>query len=116
MSLQSRILRDYRSLHPRHTLRETSIQLDIQLTRVFRIYNGAPMKLEEYERFHEAVYGAGASTGFEGSFRRVTEALARNLAPGELTKVTAILERQLHWHNLRNDGKTLETHQTASIA
>lgn len=98
MNLQSRILREYRELHPRHTLRETSQLTGIQLTRVFRLFNGHAMKLEEYERFHRAVYGGSEAGARTGGFLRATEAVARLFAPRELARITAQLERQLSWH------------------
>ena len=51
MSLQTKILNDFRQRFPTETLREIAALTDIQLTRVFRLMNGAPMKLEEYEAF-----------------------------------------------------------------
>ena len=55
MSLQSRVLKEYRQHYPLHTLREISALTGIQLTRVFRLMNGAAMKLEEFELFNEAI-------------------------------------------------------------
>lgn len=116
MCLQTRIIKEYRELFPRYTLRETSAQTGIQLTRIFRIYNGAPMKLGEYELFHEIVHGATASTGLDGPFRRVTEALARSLSRKDLDRVTAHLDRQFQWHQIIHSGKSYEKYETSVIA
>lgn len=109
MCLQTRILEEFRSLYPRNTLRETSLQTGIQLTRVFRIYNGAPMKLAEYERFHELVYGRSASPGLEGSFKRATESIVRLFPPKELDKITTLLERQLQWYQLIHSAASYQS-------
>lgn len=51
MNLQETILKQYQSTFNNPPLRETSERTGIHLTRVFRIINGAPMKLHEYESF-----------------------------------------------------------------
>jgi hypothetical protein len=104
MSLQNRILKEYRTLYPHHPLRETARLTGIQLTRVFRLFNGAPMKLEEYERFHQVVHGEHANSLMDGPFRRVTESLARTFDRQDLSKITAFLERQLQWHHIIHGG------------
>lgn len=116
MCLQNRILKEYRSIFPRFTLRETSAQTGIQLTRIFRLFNGSAMRLDEYERFHQVVYGDSAASGLNGSFRRVTESIARNMSPIDLRKIVEMLEQKLHWHQLINQGNTTETIQGADIA
>lgn len=105
MCLQTRILKEYRSLYPHITLRETAAQTNINLTRIFRLYNGSAMKLEEYERFHEAVYGASTKQG-DGNFRRITEVISRNFNRDELIKVTEILERHVRWNQLVKEPQT----------
>lgn len=116
MCLQNRILKEYRSNFPRFTLRETSAQTGIQLTRIFRLFNGSAMKLDEYERFHKVVYGDSASSGLNGSFKRVTESIARNMTPIEISKIVSMLNRQLQWHQLLNQGNSTEVIQGLDIA
>lgn len=48
--LQKSILLDYRDHFPKESLREVSEKTQIQLTRIFRIFNGSTMKLDEYEK------------------------------------------------------------------
>lgn len=55
MELQKKILQDYKTLYPNESLRETSSRTAIQLTRVFRLFNGSAMKLAEYEAFHRLI-------------------------------------------------------------
>ena len=116
MCLQTRIINEYRTLFPRYTLRETSAQTGIQLTRIFRIYNGAPMKLGEYEVFHSLVHGASASTGMQGAFRRVTEVITRTFSHKDIEKVTLMLERQLQWHELVHSGQPARNFDQAVMA
>lgn len=55
MSLQEKIIYQYKQLYPNDTLREISFKTNIQITRVFRLLNGKKMRLEEYESFHSAI-------------------------------------------------------------
>ena len=55
MKLQKQVLDQYLELFGRPTLKEISNATGIQLTRVFRILNGRPMKLFEYEIFESLV-------------------------------------------------------------
>lgn len=100
MSLQSRVLNEYRQKFPNHTLREISALTGIQLTRVFRLMNGAGMKLEEFEQFSEAI-GQKAEIGFHGgAFHRNVQLAQRVLHDGELKKLTHLIERHIQWHQL----------------
>jgi hypothetical protein len=51
MKLQQKIIKQYKQKYPHHTLQKISNLTGIQLTRVFRIFHGRPMKLTEYEAF-----------------------------------------------------------------
>lgn len=52
MCLQNQILRLYKDNYPKSTLQSISEQTGIQITRVFRIFNGSEMKISEYEIFN----------------------------------------------------------------
>jgi hypothetical protein len=100
MSLQSHILSQYRHQFPRHTLREIAHVTGIQLTRVFRILNGAPMKLEEYERFHLALGSDEFIPTEQTAFQHAATKATKILAQAELAKLALMLERHLTWHEL----------------
>lgn len=55
MDYQEAILKEYRETFPDKTLKTTSAETGIQMTRVFRIFNGSPMKLREYEAFEKTI-------------------------------------------------------------
>ncbi len=100
MSLQNRVLSEYRQLYPQHTLRETSLQTGIQLTRVFRLMNGAAMKLEEFESFSNAI-GLKSQAEFQGgAFQRCALKAQQVLNEIELNKLTELIGRHIHWHIL----------------
>lgn len=52
---QDSIIRRFRSAFPDKTLRAISEETGIQQTRVFRVFNGAEMKLKEYEAFEKVL-------------------------------------------------------------
>lgn len=55
MNLQKRIIRDFKEYYPNHTLKMISDETGIQITRVFRIFNGQEMKLKEFEALNEKI-------------------------------------------------------------
>lgn len=55
MKLQDHILKRYRKNFPEHTLKEISETTGLQITRVFRIFNGSEMKVSEFEAFQNAL-------------------------------------------------------------
>lgn len=55
MNLQNAIIKQYKENYPNDKLKEISQKTNIQITRVFRILNGAEMKLSEYESFNHAI-------------------------------------------------------------
>lgn len=55
MSLQEITIKRYLEQFPNQSLREISTNTNIQITRVFRLLNGSPMKLMEYEAFERVI-------------------------------------------------------------
>lgn len=55
MSYQQNILKKYREIFPKKPLRVTSQETGINLTRVFRIFNGSEMKISEFEAFENVL-------------------------------------------------------------
>lgn len=51
MKLQQSIIKKFKQTYPQKNLIEISKMTGIQKTRIFRIFNGSPMKLSEYEIF-----------------------------------------------------------------
>ncbi len=100
MDLQTRILKDYRALYPGRPLRVTADQTGIQLTRVFRIFNGSPMKLHEYECFHRLVHGDPGAGSHDGAFKRACEEMLRTFGKTDLDLAARQLEKRVRWHRL----------------
>ena len=56
MNLQAKVLENYLNLFGQEqTLKQISSHLGIQVTRVFRIFNGYEMKISEFEKFQNAL-------------------------------------------------------------
>jgi hypothetical protein len=53
MQSQETLLKRYKEVYPRDTFQNISDKSNIQITRVFRIFNGSEMKLKEYLSINE---------------------------------------------------------------
>lgn len=95
MSLQSKTIHRYRQFFPQDTLREVSSRTGIQITRVFRLFNGKNMKVGELEAFESAVTLKMAETpGYLRITNLVEESLAL-LTSEELEVISNYMERKL---------------------
>lgn len=54
-SLQKKTLDEYKRIFPKDSLKIISKKTNIQITRVFRIFNGSEMKVKELESFLEVL-------------------------------------------------------------
>jgi len=55
MTLQASTIDQYKTVYPNDKLKDIADKTKTQITRVFRILNGAEMKLCEYERFNQVI-------------------------------------------------------------
>ena len=91
MSMQKIVLKQFHESFPHAKLKEISEKTGIQITRVFRILNGAEMKVTEMERFQEAVSGTKANQGFVELSKRC----ALNLSEGKRKFIQGMMEQSL---------------------
>jgi hypothetical protein len=95
MSLQNKTIQRYRLFFPEETLREISARTGIQITRVFRLFNGKPMKLGEFEAFEKAINN---KMDYHPNYSRLTllaEEAFSSLSAAELEKVIDYIERKI---------------------
>lgn len=95
MNLQKRTLERYRQLFPLETLREISARTGLNITRVFRLYNGKTMKVGELEAFENAITKRLAENP---SYARLTDAVDQAstiLTNDELGKIAEFIERKV---------------------
>ena len=53
--IQHNLIRSYKSLFPKETIKQTALKNQIQQTRVFRIFNGSEMSISEYEKLNLSI-------------------------------------------------------------
>lgn len=95
MSLQKRTLARYRQYFPTETLRETSARTGIQITRVFRLFNGKTMKVGELEAFENAIHVKIAENPAMALLSQSVEEAGAVLTNDELLKVTDYVQRKV---------------------
>ena len=78
-NLQESILNEYKLHFPHDTLRDIAEKTDIQITRIFRLFNGSSMKLGEYETFK-----AQLPKKYTSEFNKLAHACTENLTARRL--------------------------------
>lgn len=95
MTLQQKTLQRYRQLFPNETLRETSARTGIQITRVFRLFNGKIMKVGELEAFEKAVNNRLTENPSFAKLSSVVEDAQTILTNDELAKIAEYIARKV---------------------
>lgn len=90
-TLQNSIIKNYKTYFPNDTLKDISNKTNIQLTRVFRIFNGSEMKLCEYEKL-EIVIDRKISAN---DFCSVARECFSSLSQGKLDQLYAEMKQFL---------------------
>lgn len=108
MSLQKKTLSRYRHYFPLETLRETSARTGIQITRVFRLFNGKTMKVGELEAFEAAVNLKIAENPSMTRLLEAVDSAGAILTNEELAKITDYVQRKVKCRSfsrmyIRND-------------
>jgi hypothetical protein len=95
MSLQNKTIQRYRLFFPQETLREVSFRTGIQITRVFRLFNGKPMKLGEFEAFDRAINAKIAENPQYSRISHVLEEASSLMTNEELGRIADYLDRKI---------------------
>lgn len=95
MSLQNKTIQRYRLYFPNESLRQISSRTGIQITRVFRLINGKPMKVGELEAFEKAIGLKSAENSNFARLSQVTEEASLLLNNEELGKLADHIERKV---------------------
>ncbi|MBF0206821.1 MAG: hypothetical protein HQK53_08005 [Oligoflexia bacterium] len=56
LDLQELTLKNHMKLHGNPTLKYIASDTEIQVSRVFRLFNGYEMKLSEYQKFKRSIF------------------------------------------------------------
>ncbi len=95
MTLQEKTLHRYRQLYPNQPLREISARTGIQITRVFRLFNGKIMKVGELEAFESAINEKIAENPSVAKLSSVIEEASTILTNEELAKIAEYVARKV---------------------
>lgn len=99
MCLQEKTIHDYFKFFENPTLKQISIDTGINLTRIFRIIHGSPMKLFEFEIFNEKIK---VKKRLEGNFSQLISDSEESLGISDFLLVKTILNRKLKGKKLKH--------------
>lgn len=115
MTLQEKTLQRYRQLFPNQSLRETSARTGIQITRVFRLFNGKIMKVGELEAFEKVISEKLAENPGYGKLHTALENASSLMTHDEMAKIADYVARKVSAKNFSR-GFYKSTYQSAIIA
>ncbi len=92
MDAQATILNQYMLLNGKPTLKRISEDTGIQLTRVFRLFNGSKMKLSEYQIFSKKVK---ERMGLSESLEAIAFECSQRLSPEAIKELELYLKRKI---------------------
>lgn len=99
MDLQEKILKQYLSLFKKPTLKSIAADTGIQMTRVFRILNGSPMKLSEYQTFRKKV---AEKIGMTCLLEDLALESSIKLSPDVIRELEFMMKRKLQLWSIKN--------------
>lgn len=115
MTLQEKTLQRYRQLFPNQPLREVSARTGIQITRVFRLFNGKVMKVGELEAFEKAITEKLAENPGYERLNTALESASSLMTHDELAKLADYIARKVSAKTFSR-GYYKATYQSAIIA
>ncbi len=99
MDLQKKLLSQYEQTFEEPTLRKMASDSGIQLTRLFRIFNGYQMKITEYEIIRKKVL---ERKGLIGNIEELAFNCSTKLSMEMNQEIESYLKRKLEIWNLKN--------------
>ncbi len=98
MNLQESIIKEYKERFGEVTKRKISEHTGIQISRVFRILSGSPMKLEEYEKFRNCI-----SSNNENKYHleELSKKCCYHLSPESIEDIIKFMDRRLRLSKLK---------------
>lgn len=101
-TLEKEVIRRYRQAFPQETLKVISQKTGIQITRVFRIMNGKPMKVKELEIFQKILESQTAQGKSFTEIERLTKMAVSTLSIKDLEQIITLIERKLKNFELKH--------------
>ena len=106
MELQMTILNQYMLLNNKPTLKQISKDTGIQLTRIFRLFNGSTMKLSEYQVFQKRVK---EKMGLTDGLEEIAFECSLKLSPEAIRDLEIFLKRKIETWKLAQIQKQTRT-------
>lgn len=101
MELQKTILGQYMLLNKGPTLRKIANDTGIQITRVFRLFNGSTMKLSEYQIFQRKVK---EKMGLTHTIEEMAFDCSLKLSPEAIKEIEIYLKRKIEIWKLKQSA------------
>lgn len=98
MELQKRILGQYVLLNDGPTLKKISEDTGIQVTRIFRLFNGSVMDLVEYQIFQTKVKD---KMGLTHTLEAIASDCSLKLSPEAIKEIESYLNRKMEIWKLK---------------
>ena len=95
MNLQETVLTKFKAAYPGLSLKEVAELTGIQVTRVFRIFNGSEMKLKEFEVLEKILQERNESGETFVQFQKVMNSFYNSATHGELQELMTELSHSL---------------------
>lgn len=95
MSLENKIIERYRQLFPKDTLKEASSRTGIQITRVYRLFLGKPMKVHELEAFEKVINQGMNANPNHSRITNILQEASTLMTNDELGKLADYFERRV---------------------
>lgn len=102
MDLQKSIIEKFNKTFNDPPLRLIAKETGIQISRIFRIINGHPMKLDEYLKFKESV---DAKLGIKKGITDLARECDQLLSVNALSEIRRLMKRKLQLKHLLEDNK-----------
>lgn len=103
-TLEKEVIRRYRQVFPKDTLKSISEKTGIQITRVFRIMNGKPMKVRELEIFERILKSQCRETKKLTEIERLTKLAVSYLSVRDLDQIVQYIERKIKNEELKQQS------------
>jgi hypothetical protein len=99
-NLQTTLINRYQTAYPTDTLKEISSKTGIQITRVFRLFNGSEMKISEYESFERTL----EKNETHSEFYQLTKRCFSHLNQDRLEYLTTLMKHSLKLIDIKTNS------------
>jgi hypothetical protein len=94
---QQKVISLYKEMYPQDTIKTISLKTSIQQTRVFRIFNGAEMKISEFEKLERLVINKNLEKSFILIARKCLDSLPQN----QINQMQSLMSQNLKLASFR---------------